>query len=106
MQLLNYFRGGKVEKTLIREDGQEEIKLETNCPLFDGLSQIEKVLLTHGDSVTTVGENLQVVGHSKNGIITALADVPKKIFGLQFHPEVNKKFHFSFFFFLQFSSKR
>ena len=46
--------GGVVSKEKLREDGQFEVTLDTSCPLFADISRSEKVLLTHGDSVTAV----------------------------------------------------
>lgn len=54
MQVLAHCFGGKVEKKDQREDGQFFVKVDTDCPLFDGLAAEQSVLLTHGDSVVTV----------------------------------------------------
>jgi len=47
------------------------------------------VLLTHGDSVERVGENLKIGGWSTNRIVTAIYNEVLRIYGVQFHPEVD-----------------
>ncbi|KAL3994749.1 GMP synthase (glutamine-hydrolyzing) N-terminal domain [Acanthocheilonema viteae] len=89
-QLINKAFGGCVSKKSAREDGQLEIDVDTNCPLFKGLASCQKVLLTHGDSVTerTVASDFKVVGRSGN-FVAAIANERRKLYGVQFHPEVD-----------------
>ncbi|KAM3719348.1 putative GMP synthase [Dirofilaria immitis] len=89
-QLINKAFGGYVSKKSIREDGQLEIDIDTTCPLFKGLATKQKVLLTHSDSVTerTVANGFKVVGRSGN-FVAAIADERRKLYGVQFHPEVD-----------------
>ncbi|KAH8263470.1 hypothetical protein KR044_009316 [Drosophila immigrans] len=89
MQLINKEFGGSVLKTDIREDGQQDIEIETSCPLFSRLSRTQSVLLTHGDSVERVGDKLKVGGWSTNRIVTAIYNEALRIYGVQFHPEVD-----------------
>eukprot|EP00759_Apiculatamorpha_spiralis_P056958 PhF_6_TR8336/c0_g1_i2/m.13024/K01951/guaA, GMPS; GMP synthase (glutamine-hydrolysing) len=53
MQLMNKQNGGTVERFAQREDGQDDIWVDTTSPLFAGLTSPQSVLLTHGDSVGT-----------------------------------------------------
>ncbi|KAI6232931.1 Glutamine amidotransferase [Aphelenchoides fujianensis] len=69
--LINKHFGGEVSAHPFREDGQRNIALRTDCALFAGLQPEEQTLLTHGDSVT------------------AIANETTKIYGVQFHPEVD-----------------
>ncbi|KAK4008276.1 GMP synthase [glutamine-hydrolyzing] [Daphnia magna] len=89
MQLLNKELGGTVERKDVREDGQFEIQVETECPLFKGLETRQMVLLTHGDSVDKVAEGLRCVAKSSRHIISAIADTERRLYGVQFHPEVD-----------------
>jgi len=89
MQLMNKELGGTVERKDVREDGQFEIQIETDCPLFKGLDAKQKVLLTHGDSVDQVGNGMQCVGTSSRRIVAAIAHVERRLYGVQFHPEVD-----------------
>lgn len=55
---------------------------------FRNLTRNQTVLLTHGDSVNTLGEQLEVMGYTSNRIVAALSCEQLKIYGVQFHPEV------------------
>ena len=88
MQLMNFVAGGSVKKKRRREDGLCEVALKIDSELFKGLSKTEMVLMTHGDSVDLVGTGFKVIGRS-DGLIAAIENVEKKIYGVQFHPEVD-----------------
>jgi len=88
MQLLNYNFCGKVGKLEHREDGQIEIKIDNTNRLFKNLDKKEKVLLTHGDSITELSSYFKIVAKSKYAI-SAIKHRTKKIYGVQFHPEVD-----------------
>lgn len=47
------------------------------------------MLLTHGDSITDVGSNLEAVALSSSRVVAAIANEKLKIYGVQFHPEVS-----------------
>ncbi|EYB83079.1 hypothetical protein Y032_0343g3057 [Ancylostoma ceylanicum] len=89
-QLLNKGHGGGVAKEQVREDGQCSVRLDTSCELFHGLNESEQVLLTHGDSVTeaTVAPGFKVVATS-GGHVAGIACAEKRLYGVQFHPEVD-----------------
>lgn len=53
------------------------------------LTRNQTVLLTHGDSVNSLGEQLEVMGYTSNRIVAALSCENLKIYGVQFHPEVS-----------------
>jgi GMP synthase (glutamine-hydrolysing) len=52
------------------------------------------VLLTHGDSITHVGEGFTVISKSGNSVVAGIENTEKNLYGLQFHPEVT--FHYEF----------
>ncbi|KAL9928286.1 GMP synthase burgundy isoform 1-T1 [Glossina fuscipes fuscipes] len=89
MQLINKEFGGTVSRKNTREDGQQIIEVETSCPLFNRLSRNQTVLLTHADSVERLGDKLKVGGRSSNNIITVIYNEVMRIYGVQFHPEVD-----------------
>lgn len=88
MQLMNFNYGGSVERLSVREDGQTRIEIDTTIDLFNGLNAEEDVLLTHGDSVTTVPDEVIIIGRSSIAI-SAIKHKSKPQYGLQFHPEVD-----------------
>ncbi|KAJ1351912.1 hypothetical protein KIN20_008087 [Parelaphostrongylus tenuis] len=89
-QLMNKAHGGEVSREQVREDGQCSVWLDTSCELFHGLSEKEQVLLTHGDSIPekTVAPNFKVIARS-GGHVAGIACSEKKLYGVQFHPEVD-----------------
>jgi GMP synthase (glutamine-hydrolysing) len=90
---MNMVHGGAVEKRQIREDGQFSINVtaeaQQHSPLFTGLGAAPRVLLTHGDSVTTVAPGFQVTARSHELIVAAIEDRSRGLYGVQFHPEVD-----------------
>ncbi|XP_061162674.1 GMP synthase [glutamine-hydrolyzing]-like [Saccostrea echinata] len=88
MQMLNKEFGGTVHRKEAREDGQFTITIDTNCSLFRSLKKEQNVLLTHGDSIDTLAKGFTAVAHSGN-IIAGIASEDKKLYGVQFHPEVD-----------------
>lgn len=91
MQLMNYSSGGKVIKGNTREDGPCTIDVNPESSLFSGLEKKEQVLMSHGDSVTpdTLASGFKAIAFSKNNIIAAIENPSKKLYGVQFHPEVD-----------------
>ncbi|KAH9393117.1 hypothetical protein TYRP_006228 [Tyrophagus putrescentiae] len=87
-QLMNKVFGGSAEKR--KEEGknatQLTITVDNQNPLFSNLDSQQEVLLPHGDLISTVANGFEVVGKSEN-VIVAIANVEKKLYGVQFHPE-------------------
>lgn len=92
MQLMNREFGGTVVQKCEREDGQYTIEVDNHCQLFKGLNNKETVLLTHGDSVDKVAPAFRSVATSGN-IIAAIANEENRLYGVQFHPEVDLTEH-------------
>ncbi|EGG23702.1 GMP synthetase [Cavenderia fasciculata] len=88
MQLMMFIFGGKVEKNDHREDGVHHVHIKQSI-LFKDLAESEKVLLTHGDSVTMVAPGFKEICKSDGGVIAGVEDEKRKMYGLQFHPEVD-----------------
>ncbi|CAO1366238.1 unnamed protein product [Diamesa hyperborea] len=93
LQIINKEFDGTVHKKEIREDGQMSIEVDTLCPLFVGLSQTQTVLLTHGDSLERVAEKFKTSATSSAGIIAGIYNQQDRIYGVQFHPEVDLTVH-------------
>ncbi len=92
MQLMNYVKGGTVEKKATREDGPFEISIKNDSLLFEGLDQKQEVLLTHGDTVDKVADGFRVIGMSGE-LVAAIENPEHKWYGVQFHPEVDLTVH-------------
>jgi len=89
MQMMNKEFGGSVLAKDIREDGVENIEIDDKCNLFKGLDKRQDVLLTHGDSLEKIGDNFKVTGRSSNNVVAAISNEKNRLYGVQFHPEVD-----------------
>ncbi len=90
MHLINFFHGGKVAPASLREDGPCIININNKYPIFSGLKSKEQVLMSHGDSV--VAKNLAPgfeITATSGKLVAGMANPSKKIYALQFHPEVD-----------------
>ncbi|TVQ83516.1 MAG: glutamine-hydrolyzing GMP synthase [Micavibrio sp.] len=89
MQALTKYFGGTVESGTTREFGHANIAINHGNALFSELPEENfSVWMSHGDHVTQPAEGFSVAATSHNGLVAALADDARKIYGLQFHPEV------------------
>jgi GMP synthase (glutamine-hydrolysing) len=93
MQLLTHHLGGQVDPGAEREYGPAEIELldTTNIPLFRHIQQPAQKLpvwMSHGDRVTQLPAGFRALARSKNSPYAAIGDPQRKLYGLQFHPEV------------------
>ena len=83
--------GGAVESGHQREFGRAEIVIERSSPLLDGLGDLgdhETVWMSHGDKITAIPPGFNVVAVSDGSPFAVIADEARKIYGVQFHPEV------------------
>ena len=85
-QLIVDHFGGKVNPGK-KEYGPEEIEFDSKSKLFVGISE-HKVWMSHGDAASTLPDNFSIIAHTKGSFATAIENRDKKIYGLQFHPEV------------------
>jgi GMP synthase (glutamine-hydrolysing) len=89
LQLLAQYLGGKVEPGLKREYGKGILRVkDRRCPLFAGLPQSLQVWNSHGDRLTKLPAGFQSVAVTENSNYAAVEHRARKMFGLQFHPEV------------------
>jgi len=90
MQLMAHVLGGKVAPSLDREYGRSDLHFEGQCPLWETFSDADKltVWMSHGDHVLAVPPGFSVMAKTQNIEIAAMADVGRKMYALQFHPEV------------------
>jgi GMP synthase (glutamine-hydrolysing) len=89
VQLFAQFLGGKVEKGLKREYGKGTLTVTDNqCALFRSLPAQLQVWNSHGDKLTKLPRDFQVIATTENSSYAAIENRARKFFGLQFHPEV------------------
>ncbi|MBF0458990.1 MAG: glutamine-hydrolyzing GMP synthase [Nitrospirae bacterium] len=89
MQLIVHLSGGEVERAPRREYGRAALKIDNAAGLLAGLSDGSIVWMSHGDSVKTLPTGgFTSIAHTSNSTHAAVADEGRKIYALQFHPEV------------------
>ena len=88
MQLMAFHLGGKVARADKREYGKADIAKDDSSCLFKGLGEVGSVWMSHGDSVMEMPEGFVKSAWSDNTPIAAMEDPERKLYGLQFHPEV------------------
>ena len=89
MQILAHFLGGKVEPGQKREFGKGTLKVQDSfCALFANLPESLQIWNSHGDKLTKLPRGFKSVAISENSNHAAFENRARKIFGLQFHPEV------------------
>jgi GMP synthase (glutamine-hydrolysing) len=83
--------GGTVEGGHAREFGRAELQVIDETPLFDGVfreGERAQVWMSHGDRVTRLPPGFRAVGISTGAPFAAIADDSRRLYGVQFHPEV------------------
>lgn len=86
-QLLAFSTGGKVMSATTKEYGKCEIEYEES-DLFDGIEKKNICWMSHTDFVSELGKGFKVLGKTATCPIAAYGDENKKLYGVQFHPEV------------------
>ncbi|MER3408060.1 MAG: GMP synthase (glutamine-hydrolyzing), partial [Nitrososphaera sp.] len=80
--------GGKVRRAASREYGRAGLKIDDNSDLFKNLDGSINCWMSHGDKADKVPEGFQVMAHTDNSETAAIGNKEKKMYGIQFHPEV------------------
>jgi GMP synthase (glutamine-hydrolysing) len=88
MQILVHKLGGKVSRSDKREYGFAEVNIETTNGIFSNLEQQQHVWMSHGDEVEELPNGFSKIASSENCKFAAMENFEKKIYGVQFHPEV------------------
>ncbi len=89
MQLMTYTLGGKVAKANKREYGTTDVKIDNSSLLFKGFENSNGFLMSHTDYVETVPEGFRNIASTPSCPNAAMENPNKKLYGIQFHPEVN-----------------
>ncbi len=88
MQVISHMFGGKVQKSKEREFGQAELFVDSNKDLFANMPTNLTCWMSHSDSLTKLPQGFAAIAHTLSASMAAIANRNKKIFGVQFHPEV------------------
>ncbi|MFO7245979.1 MAG: glutamine-hydrolyzing GMP synthase [Thermaerobacter sp.] len=93
MQLMAAQLGGVVEPARHREYGSAEFEVLEALPPWDGLPRRSTVWMSHGDLVRSAPPGFTVTGRTANTEVAAMADPQRRLYGVQFHPEVVHTVH-------------
>ncbi len=88
MQLMAHALGGNVEPGDKREYGKTDLEALNLDDLFSGLDEKLTAWMSHGDSVHEVPAGFSAIARTASTPIAAMADRKRKLYGVQFHPEV------------------
>lgn len=87
-QLTAYLLGGTVERASSSEYGKAEVWY-AKSPLTLNMPDTAVCWMSHTDRITKLPEGFETLAHSDNCPYAAFGDEKRKIYGVQFHPEVN-----------------
>lgn len=88
MQVICELLGGKVKHTREREYGKVELFVDDNRDLFSHMPGNFTCWASHGDYVTKMPAGFHTISHTANTPIAAISNAKRKIYAVQFHPEV------------------
>ena len=88
LQLMAHMLGGKVAAGEKREYGKTELRVLEHADLFNGLNPRLLCWMSHGDVVHTPPPGFTVTARTASVPVAAMSDPRRKLFGVQFHPEV------------------
>lgn len=88
MQMLCHFQGGQVASTKSREYGRAECHTVRSDRLLKGLPEEYQVWMSHGDQVTNVSADFDILASTETCPLAAIKHRERPYYGLQFHPEV------------------
>jgi GMP synthase (glutamine-hydrolysing) len=88
MQFMVDALGGKVVGAEKREYGFAELSIKDLSGIFSGISKETRCWMSHGDSIGALPKGFKTTASTPNTKIAAVENASKRLFGLQFHPEV------------------
>jgi len=90
LQLLAHVLGGKVLRSDAREYGAAKVRVEKSLGVFARFAHGDSldVWMSHGDSIATLPAGFETLGVSDNTPFAAVGNHERRIYGIQFHPEV------------------
>ncbi len=88
MQYMINAMGGTVKKADKREYGFAKLNINTQNNLFYDIGNETDCWMSHGDHITDLPEGFEITGWTQNTKIAAADNEKKRLYGLQFHPEV------------------
>ncbi|MEP7352397.1 MAG: glutamine-hydrolyzing GMP synthase [Acidobacteriota bacterium] len=87
-QLMAHLLGGRVEKGERGEYGFAQLEIATAGSILKGIQGSQQVWMSHRDTVIVPPEGFETLGSTATCTVAAIADPGRKLFAVQFHPEV------------------
>jgi len=87
-QLIAWHLGGTVQKGEKGEYGMAHLELCATAPLFREAEGRQQIWMSHRDTVTRVPNGFELLGSTETCGIAAMGDAGRRLYGVQFHPEV------------------
>ncbi|MCR1934281.1 glutamine-hydrolyzing GMP synthase [Clostridium tepidum] len=87
-QLMAYSLDGEVTSPEKREYGKTEINLDNNSLLFKDLKEKDRCWMSHTDYISRVPNGFKIIATTDECPCAAMENTEKKLYGVQFHPEV------------------
>ena len=87
-QILAQSLGGRVDRTGLREYGATSLEIRDGGVLLDNQPNLQVCWMSHGDQVMQAPQGFEVLASTKTTPVAAFESKQKKIFGVQWHPEV------------------
>ncbi len=88
MQLMVKQLGGTVERAERGEYGKASLYINDPTDLLTNVDDGATMWMSHGDSCVTLPRGFEILAHTENTPCAAIAEHEKRLFGVQFHPEV------------------
>lgn len=89
MQFTAHSLGGEVSRAEAREYGNTKLYIEEGNPFFSGVAKETQVWMSHGDFIAKAPTGFCVTARTDSTPVAAMADEARRIYGVQFHPEVH-----------------
>ncbi len=89
MQLIVKELGGSVTSAIKKSEyGRAPIHIDLECDLLSDVKDKSIMWMSHGDSINFLPDGFNKIAHTENTVHAAISNDRKKLFGVQFHPEV------------------
>lgn len=93
LQVMVQMLGGHVKATKRHEYGKTKLEISDDTDLFRGLGKQIVSWMSHGDYAETLPKGFDIIATSENCPTAAIRDRSRKLYGVQFHPEVSHTEH-------------
>ncbi len=88
LQIVAHLLGGEVDRSARQEFGKAILVVDDSSDLLADVGDVSKVWMSHADRVTKLPPGFTPIAHTDNSAVAAFSSKSRRIFGVQFHPEV------------------